>query len=200
MWKWIVGGLLVVVALVLGLGYYGYQRISKFAAGGDSAVITIAASPTRVFASLADPDSMALWIGPQATVTASRHGMLLVGDTVHIVSTRGQGAPSGRFSWAVSEIKPGELLVMRLLSDTSDKIVATRRDSLVPVGDSTRIISTINSPMMDSIRTETVDTVGKFGKAVLDFSSKTVIGIFRMMSEDELKRLKLRVEGKPLVK
>jgi len=66
----------------------------------------------------------------------------------------------------------------------------------VATGDSTQVISTIGSPLMDSIRTLKGDTVGRVGNAVLDFSSKVLISLFRTVSEDELRRLKAHIEGK----
>jgi hypothetical protein len=114
---------------------------------------------------------------------------------VHIESAR---VRAGRSSWVVSELVPGQLLVRQLLSDTTSHVVATRRDSLVPAGDSTKIISTISSPLMDSIRTQSGDTVGKVGNAMLDFSAKMLISVFRAASAEELKKLKAHIEGKPL--
>jgi uncharacterized protein YndB with AHSA1/START domain len=194
MWKWIVGALLALVVLVAALGYYGYRKVTKFASGGDSTSVMIDASPDRVFASLANTDSLAVWMGEESMITASRSGALVVGDTVHVESAR---VRAGRSSWVVSEVVPNQLLVRQLLSDTTSHIVATRRDSLVPAGDSTRIISTINSPLMDSIRTQSGDTVSRMGNAVLDFSAKMLISVFRAASAEELKKLKAHIEGKP---
>jgi uncharacterized protein YndB with AHSA1/START domain len=194
MWKWIVGALLALVVLVAALGYYAYHRFTKFASGGDSTSVVIAASPTRVFASLANTDSLAVWMGAESMITASRTGPMVVGDTVHVESAR---VRSERSSWVVSELVPGQLLVRQLLTDTASHVVATRRDSLVAAGDSTRVISTINSPLMDSIRTQSADTVSKVGNAVLDFSAKMLISVFRAASAEELKKLKAHIEGKP---
>ena len=84
MWKWIVGALLGLVVLVAALGYYAYHRFTKFASGGDSTSVVISASPSRVFASLANTDSLAVWMGAESMITASRSGPLVIGDTVHV--------------------------------------------------------------------------------------------------------------------
>jgi uncharacterized protein YndB with AHSA1/START domain len=196
MWKWIVGGLLVVVVLLAGLGYYGYTKVAKFASGGDSTSVMIAGTPERVFAALANADSLPVWMNTDSRLEMSHHGLLVVGDTVHVESTR----PNRReqFTWMVTDLVPGRLLVRNVLSDTSGRIVATRRDSLVATGDSTQVISTIASPLMDSIRTLKGDTVGRVGNAVLDFSSKMLISVFRAASAEELVRLKSHIEGKPV--
>jgi hypothetical protein len=51
---------------------------------------------------------------------------------------------------------------------------------------------------MDSIRTQSGDTVGKVGNAMLDFSAKMLISVFRAASAEELKKLKAHIEGKPV--
>jgi uncharacterized protein YndB with AHSA1/START domain len=194
MWKWIVGALLGLVVVVAALGYYAYHRFTKFASGGDSTSVMIGASPNRVFASLANTDSLAVWMGAESMISSSRVGPLAVGDTVHVESMR---VRSGRSSWVVSELIPSHLLVRQLLADTTAQIVATRRDSLVPTGDSTRIVSTISSPLMDSIRTQSGDTAGKMGNAMLNLGGKVLISFFRAASAEELKKLKAHIEGKP---
>ena len=52
MWKWIHGGLAVLVVVLAGTCYYGYKQLTD---GGDSITITIDATPERVFASIAIP-------------------------------------------------------------------------------------------------------------------------------------------------
>ena len=54
MWKWIGGILLAVLFILVGASWYGYRTMT---AGGDSASVTIAGTPERVFASLANHDS-----------------------------------------------------------------------------------------------------------------------------------------------
>lgn len=194
MWKWIVGGALVLVVALAGLGWLGYRKLT---AGGDSATVVIAASPERVFTSLADPDSMGVWMAAGSQIAASHHGLLVVGDTLH-VETGNTGRPRQRYMWTVAEVTPDRLLVLQMRADTSDNVVATRRDSLVPAGDSTIVITTIASPMIDEMRTRRGDTSGKVGGVLLNFGSKVLTAAFRVVSELELKRLKARLEGRPM--
>lgn len=193
MWKWIVGAALVIVVLLAGTCWYGYKKLTS---GGDSATVAIAATPDRVFASLANSDSMALWMGAGSKIVAPHHGLLTVGDTLH-VETGTPGRSYQQYIWIVSTVTPGRLLVLQMRSDTSG-VFATRRDSLVATGDSTIIITTIASPMIDSMRTLRGDTGGKVGGALLNFGSKVLISAFRLVSEHELKRLKARLEGQPM--
>jgi uncharacterized protein YndB with AHSA1/START domain len=195
MWKWIVGAAVALILLVAGAGWYGYH---KFTSGGDSAVVTIAASPDRVFASLADPDSMAIWMGDGLTITASHHGTVAPGDSLRVQRTARATTAGNRYTWTVAEVEPSHLLVLQMRSDSSGKIFAMRRDSLVAAGDSTMVISTIASPAIDSMRADRGDTGSKVQGAALDVGSKLIVAGFRLMSEGELKRLKARLEGKPM--
>jgi uncharacterized protein YndB with AHSA1/START domain len=193
MWKWIVGAAVIIVVLLVGAFWYGYRKLTT---GGDSATVTIAATPDRVFASLADPDSMVVWMGTGSKVAALHHGLLREGDTLHI-ETGTPGRSHQQYVWVVGEVTPPRLLVLQMRADTSG-VFATRRDSLVARGDSTTIISTIASPMIDSMRTQRGDTGGRVGGALLNFGSKVLISAFRIVSERELKRLKARLEGQPM--
>lgn len=194
MWKWIVGSALVIVVLLAVTCWLGYKKLTE---GGDSATVAIAATPDRVFTSLADPDSMAVWMAAGSKIGAPHHGLLTVGDTLH-VETGTPGRLRQQYTWTVSEVTPGRLLVVQMRADTSGNVFATRRDSLVAAGDSTIIISTIASPMIDSMLTRRGDTGGKVGGALLNFGSKMLISAFRVVSEHELKRLKARLEGQPM--
>lgn len=194
MWKWIVGALLLLVVALAATCYIGYRRLTG---GGDSATVAVAASPDRVWASLADPDSMSIWMTAGSKVAASHHGIVAVGDTLHIETTA-RSSRQQNFTWTVSDVTPGRLLVLQMRNDSSGQVLATRRDSLVATGDSTLVVSTIGSPMIDSIRDERGDSGGKLGGAMLDFSSKMLVSAFRLLSEHDLRRLKARLEGKPM--
>lgn len=193
MWKWIVGALLLLVVALFATCYVGYKKLT---AGGDAARVTIGASADRVWATLADPDSMSTWMSDGSTVTGTRHGTVVVGDTLHIATA--SRSKSQNFTWTVSEVTAGRLIALEMRNDSSGKVFATRRDSVVSEGDSTTVVSTIGSPMIDSIRTQRGDTGGKIGGAVLDFSSKMLVSAFRLASEQDLKRLKAHLEGKPM--
>lgn len=194
MWKWIVGALLV---LVVAVAAFCYVAVKKFTSGGDTVAVTVAAAPDRVFAALADPDSMTTWMMRGSVVTTSHPGILKAGDTLH-VETGKPGSPLHKqFIWVVSEATLGKLLVLEMRDSTGVAVYATRRDSLIASGDSTRIVSTIAVPMMDSIKSERGDTGGKVGGVILDFGSKLMITTFRMQSEQELQQLKRHLEAKP---
>jgi uncharacterized protein YndB with AHSA1/START domain len=197
MWKWIVGIVLVVIVGLAGTCWYAYQKLT---AGGDSTTTTIGATPERIFASLADADSMPFWLGSRASVRASHPGPVTVGDTLRIDaaddSARGSNS---RITWIVSDVQPAKLLVMQIRSDSNDQVIATQRDSLVAVGDSTMLITTVASPLMDSLRAAHSDSVrGKLAGAAIGMGSKIMLGAFRTMSERSHQRLKARLEGKPV--
>jgi len=75
MWKWIVGALLVLVVAIAG---FCYVAVKKITAGGDTVTVTVAATPERVFAALADPDSMQAWMMPGTLVGASHRGVVVI--------------------------------------------------------------------------------------------------------------------------
>ncbi|HEY4320585.1 MAG TPA: SRPBCC family protein [Gemmatimonadales bacterium] len=201
MWKWIGGIVLLIVVLV---AWRVVSAVKTLTAGGDSTTTTIAASPARVFASLADPDSMAVWM-TSATVSSARHGMLQVGDTVRIdqgrtAATRDSSTGvKSNVTWIVNAVTPGQLLALSLQNDSTKQIIATQRDSLVSIGDSTQVITTIGVPIMDSIRNKRTDSSSKVGGAVLDFGSKMMVGAFRKMSEMDRAKLKGHIEGTAVV-
>ena len=193
MWKWIVGALLV---LVVAVAAFCYVAVKKITSGGDTVTVAIAAMPEQVFAAMADPDSMETWMISGSTVSASHRGVVAVGDTLHVESGKA-GRGHQQFTWIVSAVKPSQLLVLEMRDSTGLTAFATRRDSLVTSGDSTLVVSTIASPMMDSIKTERGDTGGKVGGALLNFANKMLVSSFRLVSERELRQLKAHLEAKP---
>ncbi len=197
MWKWIVGALLVLVVAIAG---FCYVAVKKITAGGDTVTVTVAAPPERVFAALADPDSMQAWMMPGTLVGASHRGIVATGDTLHVETAGAGGRGHQQFTWLVRAVTPGQLLVIEMRDSTGVTAFTARRDSLVVSGDSTRIVSTIASPMMDSLKTERGDTGGKTGGAMLNFASKMLVSAFRIQSEAELRQLKAHLEEKPAAK
>lgn len=195
MWKWIVAAALVIIVLFVATCWHMYNR---FTAGGDVATVTIAASPARVYAALADPDSMAVWMAGDNAVTASRHGEVQVGDTVHVASTSAPRVRHDEYTWTVAEVRPNELLALVMRNDSTNQTMVARRDSLVTIGDSTEIISTFVSPMLDSLRAVRGDTGGRVPGALLNASSKMLVSAFRLITQRELERLKAHIEGKPV--
>lgn len=191
MWKWIVGAVLLLAATLFATCYVFIRRATS---GGDTVTVAIAASPARVWASLANVDSMATWMRPGTRVTATRHGIVASGDTLHIESGS-DGAPPEKASWVVADVTPGSVLVLEIRSDSTGMTLASRRDSLVSAGDSTLVVSTIAAPMIESLRAERGDSGGRLGGAVLDIGSKMMVSAFRLLSEQDLRRLKARLEG-----
>ena len=194
MWKWIGGILVLVLLCFVGASWYGYQTVT---AGGDSVRITIAGGPTRVFAALATHDSLPAWRLVRDGATTGHHGPLAPGDTLRVDAgrTRGRG---GRLTWVATDVQHDKLLAFALRNDSTGQTIATRRDSLVSLGDSTMIVSVIASPMMDSVRTSREDSPGRAGSALVDMSSKLLVSSFRMQSKLELTRLKDHIEGRPV--
>jgi uncharacterized protein YndB with AHSA1/START domain len=192
MWKWIVGAALALLVLLAGVCWYGYRRLT---AGGDTAVVTIGASPERVFGALADPDSMVVWMGDGTSITAPHRGMVSAGDTLRVEQVHGTHQQT--VNWIVDAVDAPSLLVFEMRGDSLGSPFVVRRDSLVAQGDSTTIISTIGSPAIDSLRAVRGDTGGKVGGALINVTARVVTASMRMLSENELKRLKAHLEGKP---
>ncbi|MEP6905410.1 MAG: SRPBCC family protein [Gemmatimonadales bacterium] len=194
MWKWIGGCLLVCIAVVAYGLWTGYTKLSSFGSSDGTETVTVGAPVSRVFAALADADSLSTWIPEQSGVKVAHHGMLVVGDTL-------QGQMQLRFNvgkkqakWTVSEVVPGKLLALELVSDSSGKLVARRQFSLSASGDSTRVTSAVVAPMLDSMRASRVDSGKPVGKAI-DITSKLLLSALRMESHVELDRLKSHIEG-----
>ncbi|MES2123528.1 MAG: hypothetical protein V4503_02450 [Gemmatimonadota bacterium] len=196
MWKWILGGLAIVAVLLAGTCFYGYKQLT---AGGDTLTVTMAGSPDRIFASLATPDSMAAWVASAKVTRPLGKGMLAVGDTLVLDDPGRQiGGNRQNMDWIVKEVAPPYLLVLAMRPDTGklNGVLMERRDSLVAMGDSTAVISTFTTPMMDSVGTVTRDS-SKMGGAIVAGASKVMVGALRLVYESDLKRLKARVEGTP---
>ena len=81
MLKWIASGCLVIIVIVAGVSYYGYRQVTKVA-NQPPTTVSMAATPERVFASLANIDSMSTWRTSTPAGSAGRTGMLAVGDTL----------------------------------------------------------------------------------------------------------------------
>ena len=193
MWKWIGGILLVLVLCLVGASWLGYQKLT---AGGDVATVTIAGSPERVFATLANHDSLASWWVLKGQPGPTGHGAVAVGDS--LPAQMPQSSARQRFSrWVTDEVVPGKLFVLSLRNDSTGLVVAIQRDSLVSVGDSTQVISTISSPMMENLRSQGGAEKSPPG-ALTDMSSKLVVSAMRVQSKLELTRLKNHIEGRPV--
>jgi hypothetical protein len=195
MWKWIAGGILVVIVLLAGTCYYAYTKVT---AGGDTARIMIGASPDRVYASIADPDSLSTWVDLGSTITSERHGLLQAGDSFQVVRPPLKAGRSGESSsWKVVEANPGHSMSLLLANDSLLKVVRImRHDSLVAVGDSTRVSVTYGAEILDSTRLSAKDG-GKGESAVMGFAQKMMVSAMRLAMDQDLQRLKARIEKKP---
>lgn len=194
MLKWIGGCLVLVVVGVGAAMWWGYRKLDTFAAN-PSATATIDASPSRVFASLANADSMTEWKVEGLGIRSSRRGLLRVGDTIHAQTSRASDNRPQRSIWVVSAVTPNQLLVLEMRND-SGLVMASRRDSLVARGESTLVVSTFAAPGFDSLRTTRGDSGAE--SKMLGVATKLLIGGMRMQSNVELGRLKARIEGKPM--
>src|SRR3954467_14403420 len=111
MLKWILGCLGLIVVVVACAVWYGYRKLQTFADKPPVSTITIAAPPSRVFASMASADSFETWTG--ATVVKSPHGLLKTGDTVMMVGGVTDTATK-RAMWVVSALDPNKLIATEM--------------------------------------------------------------------------------------
>lgn len=197
MWKWIGGCLLVVVALIVGASWWGYQAMQKELAPDGSTTVTIAASPARIFASLADNDSALTWMGRGNRLRTSRRGPLLPGDTLTVEMRPTIGMPQQSMTWTVTEVVPNRLLALEVRVGTDNRIVVLRRDSLVAEGDSTRVVSILISPMLDSASTQGPESKAASREGVAGLTGSLMLSMFRVQAKLDLQQLKARLEGKP---
>lgn len=200
MLKWILGILALIIVVVAGTCYYGFKKLTG---DGGTVTITMAGTPERIFAALATPDSMVLWMSSSQIEAPLGKGLLAAGDTLRLrqSATKGDSASqmNGTFDgdWVVREVNAPTLLVMEMVEDSAGtrRVVLIRRDSLAVAGDSTTLVTTFSSPMLDSLSTAVRDS-SKVGSSVLSGASKLMLGAMRLGAEAELKLLKARVEGK----
>lgn len=195
MWKWIGGVLLVIVIALAGTCYAGYRRLT---AGGDSVVVTIHGDANRVFASLANPDSMLVWMLPGSEVTPIGNGAFKPGDTVRISSpsTRGDTTRRTPQLWVVREVHaPASFVVDAIQFNTSGTphVIYTRRDSVITIGDSTRVVSSFamaDNPMGVPVS----PNAGGAQRTMMGVAEKMLVGAAKMMTDVQMKQLKTHIE------
>src|SRR5437870_1642829 len=118
MWKWVGGILLVVLVCFVAASWYGYRTLT---AGGDSVSITIGAPPERVFAALADHDSLAAWrLARRAS--PMRHGPMRPGDTVRLDAAQSGGRSRG-LTWVATDVDRNKLLAVALQNDSTGQTI-----------------------------------------------------------------------------
>jgi hypothetical protein len=123
--------------------------------------------------------------------------MVLPGDTISVQLRRAFGGRFERIRWIVSAVVPDKLVVLEVRSDTTGTLLGTRRDSLISMGDSTRVVSNVVVALPDSIRRAAKSDTGTKGSAdaMIDMTSRMIFSAFRMESKLDLTRLKTRIES-----
>lgn len=192
MWKWILGAVVLVVLLIGSGMWYGFRKMSALASGDSTVTLTIGATPERVFASLANGDSIGDWM-VGGRVRPSRSGPLRMGDTLYVEQR--DTASAQRMVWVVGDVTPGKAFALRLEADTLNIAAISRRYTVLAQGESTVVFSTVTSPVMDSVRR--AEPEGS-NPTMMDFASKMMLGTMRMQNQMELRQLKARIEGMPL--
>lgn len=178
--KWVGGCLLAILVVVAGGMWWGFRTLKQSTNPDGSVSVTIGAPPSRVFASLADADSLSTWRARGNVVSAFSHGPLAPGDTFRIQMPSGPGLPQQHLTWMVDEIIPDQVIALHLLNDTTGKNMGSRRDSLYAIGDSTVVSSRVLPPS---------------GGVPDTGASGMLFSLFQMQSKLELMSLKARIEG-----
>ena len=191
--KWLVGCLALALVGIIGVVWFGYRKFKEFAGAGPSTNIAIVAPPDRVFASLANVDSMSAW-RQVVSVSSSRKGMLRVGDTLR-TQMRLPTDTADRITFEiVTAVVPNQLLVLETIGDSTSGSLMMRRDSLATSGDSTLVFTTFAMPATDSARAQ-LDSTKTGERRMLDMASSLVLSVARMQAGMELRKLKARIEG-----
>jgi hypothetical protein len=87
--------------------------------------------------------------------------------------------------WRISELVPNRVVSMELMAQATGRVLGVRRDSLVAVGDSTMVVSTVVSRLLrDTTRSATAEVAGDM-----------MLSMFRLQAKLELQGLKGRIEG-----
>ena len=195
MWKWL-GGCLLIGLVVIGMGVWSaWRKMAPYSGANTPDTTVIAAPVSRVFASMANADSLSGWMNPGLGIRATHHGMLAAGDTLKVGANGRLTFGAEPMKWIVVDVTPDQRFALQLRSDTSGKIVATRQFTLGARGESTLVSSTVSTPVADSIRARRSDTL-KQSDAMIAGLSKMMMASLRMQSHLELEKLKNRIEGK----
>ena len=195
MLKWIASGCLVIVLIVCVVAYAGYRKMQTIASSGPTVTVSIAATPERVFAAMSHSDSLASWFAPGMVMHTARKGTLAMGDTIYLTQARRDSV--ARTAWIVDTVVANQVIAMRWVALQGGMVLHRRRDSMSVAGDSTRVTSTIVPAMMDSITAARNRANGVSG-GLLDMASTMGTAGARIQAEQELKRLKLHIEGPPV--
>jgi uncharacterized protein YndB with AHSA1/START domain len=192
MLKWILGAVAALVLILGGTCWYSYKQFTK---GGDTAQVTIASSPERVWRYLTIPDSIQAWQDSAVTVTASGDSALAVGDTIRLAGAvrRGNRESTRTLIWVVTRMVEPTVIAWAARDDSTGMALLQRTDSLAAIGDSVLVTSRFVAPLTDSLRQ--ADSAGPLAERFLTGASKLATAAMRTMAERELGRLKARLEG-----
>jgi len=201
--KWLKGCLvgLVLFAILFGLGLREMMK----RADGPPPSVSINAPASRVFASLATGDSISNWMfGDDSvpkfmpggkTVTVSRRGRFVAGDTIIGRYRRQIGGKMTRVTWIVTEVVPDKLLALQMVDEGSGTVMGTRRDSLISSGDSTRVVSNIRAIDLAAPRGQSPPTASKRDTAIDRWFERMILSMIKLGVQFELDHLKSRIEG-----
>lgn len=184
--------MVVVLLAVIGM-CAGYRKISTMAEEGPEETVVIHAPAARVFTMMANADSLTEWRAEGLGIRSSRPGMLQSGDSLEMQSASGPNR-NMRSVWHVQSVVPNVLITFALRSDTGAALIA-RKDSVIALGDSTQVITSLAASVMDSLGRAAREADGS---AVADMASKLFITAGRLQARGELLRLKARIEGDTL--
>lgn len=196
--KWLVGCLALAVVVIGSVVWFGVRKFREFTGAGPTTSITIDAPARRVFASLANVDSMPIW-RQVVSVSSSRKGMLRVGDTLRTQMRMPTDSVDRVTFDVVSELVPDRLLVLETVGDNANNrgILMIRRDSLVSAGDSTQLFTTFSMPAT-SAELARLDTSRSRERRVLDMMTTLAVSVARLQAGMEHRKLKARIEGTPM--
>jgi uncharacterized protein YndB with AHSA1/START domain len=193
--KWL-GGCLLIGLVVVGIGVWSmWRKLIPYSGPNGPETMVIAAPVSRVFASIANADSLSRWMTPGLGVRAAHHGMLVAGDTLKIGANGRLTFGAEPMKWIVVDVRPDQLLSLELRSDSTGKIVATRQFMVAAKDDSTLVTSSVSTPVADSIRARHSNTL-KQSDALIAGLSKVMMASLRMQSHLEMEQLKQHIEGK----
>lgn len=190
MWRWVLGIVAAISLLLIGTCWFGYKKI---AGAGNVASTTVAASTQQVWEYFTVPDSIIARQDSASTLWISRDSSLQVGDSVRMQSRA--GGQTSSMTWTLDRMEPPTLLVWSARDDSLGYVVVQRTDSIIGQGDSVRIVSVFESPLMDSLGTG--DSVSGMGRFMMRGLGNIATGGMRLAGEMELRALKLRIDGTP---
>lgn len=192
MLKWIIGVLLLLVAVVVGTCWVGYVKLTE---GGNAAAVRIATSPERAWRYLSDPDSLSRWQDSTGGVRiwSDRAVGLALGDSMWIGRLEETSGDVRRdMAWVVTRLAEPTVVVWSAVDDSTGMAFMRRTDSLTALDDSVEVRITYEATLFDSLRTS--DSVGGLTGRLLGGTSAVMVSAMRLTSEGHLARLKRLLE------